>query len=109
MKHSFAPLIAFIAAVGSAWNLAVPAAVQAASPSVILITLDGARTEEIFGGLDADVFTSTLREKQVLQEQPAYRRFWAETPTARREKLLPFFWSTLMREHGSIAGNRTIG
>jgi hypothetical protein len=82
---------------------------QTSPGAVILITLDGARTEEIFGGLDAGVFTSTLREKQRLEDQPAYARFWAETPEARREKLMPFFWGTLMRQHGSIAGNRALG
>src|SRR5262245_36253448 len=109
MRHSFALFVALTASVGTAWHVTVPAAIKPAPASVILITLDGARTEEIFGGLDVDVFTSTLREKQVLREQPAYRRFWAETAQARREKLMPFFWGTLMREHGSIAGNRTIG
>ena len=73
---------------------------------MILITLDGARTEEIFGGLDAEVFKSSLGEKQVLEEQPAYKRFWAATPNERREKLMPFLWGTLLKEHGSIAGNR---
>ncbi len=76
---------------------------------VILITLDGARTEEIFGGLDVDVFKSTLRESQRLEDQPAYKRYWAETAEARRQKLMPFFWGTLMRQHGSIAGNQRLG
>ena len=37
-----------------------------------------------------------------------YRRFWAPTPEARREKLMPFFWGTLMREHSFIPGNREL-
>lgn len=73
--------------------------------NVVLITLDGARVEEIFGGLDRAVLQSTLRNNQKAEDQPVYRRFWAETPTARREKLMPFFWGTLMTRHGSIAGN----
>ena len=109
MRRSIALLVAVTAAIATTWHLAVPAAIQSERPSVILITLDGARTEEIFGGLDADVFTSTLREKQTLQGQPAYQRFWADTAAARREKLMPFFWGTLMRDHGSVAGNRSLG
>src|SRR2546423_13348889 len=31
--------------------------------SVILVTLDGARTQEIFGGLDLDILRSTLRKQ----------------------------------------------
>jgi hypothetical protein len=83
----------------------VPIAAQAGAARVILITLDGARTEEIFGGLDLDVLKSTLRENHKLEDQPAYQRFWADSPEERRQKLMPFFWGTLMREHGSIAGN----
>jgi hypothetical protein len=84
-------------------------AAQPPPSRVILITLDGARTEEIFGGLDVDVLTSTLGENRKLEEQAIYKRLWAETPEARREKLMPFFWGTLMREHGSIAGNVRAG
>jgi Type I phosphodiesterase / nucleotide pyrophosphatase len=98
---------------GACCTLVVPASprlhAQASGFAVVLVTLDGARTEEIFGGLDADVFTSTLRENQRLEDQPAYKRFWAGSPDARREKLMPFFWGTLMRQHGGIAGNRSLG
>jgi hypothetical protein len=90
--------------------LTAPASTQVPSGDrVILITLDGARVEEVFAGLDPAVFTSTLRKGQTLEEQRAYRRFWAETPEARREKLMPFFWRTLMARHGSIAGNSAAG
>ena len=81
---------------------------RAAPPAVVLVTLDGARTEEMFGGLDLAVLKSTLGAKQTAETQPVYRRFWAPTAEARREKLMPFFWGTLMREHGSIAGNRAL-
>ena len=73
--------------------------------TVILITLDGARTQEIFGGLDVDVLRSTLTEKQKVEDSPVYKRYYADTPEQRREKLLPFFWRELMAKHGSIAGN----
>jgi hypothetical protein len=102
-----ASLFAAVAALAAAGLSA--GVVQPDRPAVVLVTLDGARTEEIFGGLDAEVYASTLSEKQTLQDQRAYRQFWAETPAARREKLMPFFWGTLMREHGSIAGNRRLG
>jgi hypothetical protein len=78
---------------------------QTPSPAVVLVTLDGARVEEMFGGLDRAVLQSTLRASQRIEDQPVYRRFWADTPTARRQKLMPFFWGTLMQQHGSIAGN----
>ena len=77
--------------------------------NVILITLDGARVQELFGGLDLEILRSTLKQGQRAEDQPVYRRFWAESPQARREKLMPFFWRTLMSAHGSIAGNRLLG
>ena len=84
--------------------------VAAQSPlAVILVTLDGARIEEVFGGLDVSIVQSQLKEGQRLEDQAIYKRYWAATPEARREKLMPFFWGTLMRAHGSIAGNPARG
>jgi hypothetical protein len=82
-----------------------PGGAQAAR-NVILITLDGARTQEIFGGLDLDVLQSTLRPNAKVEENRVYKRYWAASPEERRERLMPFFWRTLMTQHGSIAGNR---
>jgi hypothetical protein len=76
---------------------------------VVLVTLDGARTEELFGGLDAEILRSTLREGAALESDVTYRRFWADDAHERRRKLMPFFWGTLMAQHGSIAGNRALG
>jgi hypothetical protein len=78
-------------------------------PSVVLVTLDGARLQEVFGGIDVEVVKSQLREGQRLEDHPLYRRFWAPTPEDRRARLMPFFWRTLMREQGSIAGNPALG
>jgi hypothetical protein len=83
-----------------------PAAAARGADNVILITLDGVRWQEIFGGLDIDVLRSTLRAGTKIEETRAHQRYWAATPEARRERLMPFFWRTLMTEHGSIAGNR---
>jgi hypothetical protein len=76
----------------------------AAPDAVILITLDGARHEEIFGGLNVDILESTLKKDQRVEDSPVYDRFWAPTAEERRRKLLPFFWR-LVTEQGSIAGN----
>ena len=78
---------------------------QGRGDNVLLVTFDGARVEEIFGGLDASVLQSILPENAVLEEHPLYRRFGGSTPEARRLRLLPFFWGELMARHGSIAGN----
>ena len=77
--------------------------------NVVLVTLDGVRTQEIFGGLDVDILRSTLRSDARVEQTRAYQRYWAPTAEARRERLMPFFWTTLMRERGSIAGNAARG
>lgn len=98
---------------GAVWVL-VAATAQAADErratrNVVLVTLDGVRVQEMFGGLDAEVLRSRLEEGQRLEDDALYQRYWATTAQARREKLMPFFWGTLMREHGSIAGNAALG
>lgn len=78
---------------------------QMKTENVILITLDGARTQEIFGGLDADLYKKIQKDAE---KTPLYQRYIALTPVQRREKLMPFFWQVWMKRHGSIAGNRDL-
>jgi hypothetical protein len=108
VPHRIALSLAVLAAV----TVAQPAArsQQPADPgdTVVLVTLDGARHEEIFGGLDVDILKSTLKENQRAEDSPVYKQFWAPTPDERRRKLMPFFWR-LVTEQGSIAGNAALG
>ena len=83
-------------------------AAERKTENVILITLDGARTQEIFGGLDLDILRAVTKKGKI-EETDSYKKFWAATPEQRREKLMPFFWGTLMKQHGSIAGNQSLG
>lgn len=78
------------------------------SRNVILVTLDGVRVEEIFGGLDLEVLRA-VTEKGPVEETSLYKKYWAPTSQKRRELLMPFFWGTLMARHGSIAGNPATG
>lgn len=86
--------------------LAVPATAQRRTENVILVTLDGARTQEIFGGLDEDLYRKIYKNAE---KRSVFRRFSAPDPAARRTKLMPFFWTKLMRDRGSVAGNRQLG
>jgi hypothetical protein len=86
----------------------LPAQRPPSGDALILITLDGARTEEVFGGLDAEVLRSTLQAPNTLEDHAIYKRFNAATPEERRMKLMPFFWGELVSRHGSIAGNRRL-
>jgi hypothetical protein len=81
-----------------------------AEHNLVLVTFDGVRVEEMFGGLDAAVLEGVLREKgRSLRDSATYHRFRAPTREERRLRLLPFFWGVLMRSHGSIAGDRDRG
>ncbi len=87
---------------------AVSALAQNKTENVILITFDGARTQEVFGGLDLEILKDKTKRGKV-EDSTLYKKYWAATPEERRMKLMPFFWGTLMKEHGSIAGNRALG
>jgi hypothetical protein len=82
---------------------------QEAGDRVVLVTIDGARTEEVFGGLDVEALKSTLKPGQRIEDTEQYRRFWAPTREERRRTLMPFVWGALVTAHGSIAGDATAG
>ena len=69
---------------------------------VLLITMDGLRWQELFGGADR----SLINENDGGIRDPAQTldRFWRENPEARRSALMPFFWSTIARE-GQVFGD----
>lgn len=100
------PKVSFILAL--AFFMAISTAAQSKTENVVLITLDGARTQEIFGGISLDALKS-VTQKGPLEASSLYKKYWAATAEERREKLMPFFWGTLMKQHGSIAGNRDRG
>lgn len=77
---------------------------------LILVTLDGVRGEELFGGIDLTVMKHFASTKDAeLSSLNTYKEFWAETAEERRRKLMPFFWTDLMVNHGSVIGNEALG
>ena len=79
-------------------------AAERKTENLILITLDGVRYQELFGGLDLEILKATTSDGKP-EDTKTYKRFWAETPVQRRKKLMPFFWGEWMHRHGSVAGN----
>jgi hypothetical protein len=75
---------------------------------LVVVSFDGIRVQEMFGGFDRDLFQAIL-EKRPVEEHPLYKAYWAETPEARRAKLMPFVWGELLARHGSIVGNQQRG
>lgn len=77
-------------------------------PNVVVVTLDGVRVQEMFGGLDEEIVRSAAPEGDG-EVARAFAPYRGATAAERRERLMPFFWGTLMREHGWIAGNAALG
>jgi hypothetical protein len=74
--------------------------------NIVIITLDGLRWQEVFGGVD----TALVRNKAFNQGDSAeiMQKYWAKDPVQRREKLLPFLWSVIEKQ-GRVFGNRAYG
>jgi hypothetical protein len=87
-------------------GLAMTASVLAGAPArrtenVVLVTTDGLRWQELFGGAEEALL---VKEAGVGDVEGLRRDFWRPTPEARREALLPFFWSVVARE-GQVFGH----
>lgn len=70
--------------------------------NVFLVTLDGLRWQELFGGAD-----SLLIDDSGYVEDPEelVKEYWDNDPLKRRQILMPFFWSTISK-NGQLYGNR---
>lgn len=73
--------------------------------NIIVVTLDGMRWQEIFGGADS----ALLNNKQYTRDpEETSGKFWDNDVNERRKKLFPFLWSTV-QQHGQLYGNRWKG
>lgn len=74
--------------------------------NIIIITTDGYRWQELFGGMDPKIADNKL----FFQGDSAgiYKSYWAADADSRRKKLMPFFWNTIATQ-GQLYGNRWLG
>lgn len=72
--------------------------------NVIVVTLDGFRWQEFFGGADDTLLDAKMGGVRDLDGLK--RRYWRDTAALRRQTLLPFFWGTVAKE-GQIYGDPT--
>ncbi len=75
---------------------------QRQTENIILITTDGLRWQEVFGGADSSLLFDATYTSDTAKLK---KQFWAKTPEERRQKLLPFFWETIAKQ-GQLYGNR---
>lgn len=80
----------------------LPAQKKLKTENVVLVTLDGFRWREVFTGADPQL----IADKELVADAQALKTlFWDDDPQKRRQKLLPFVWTTLAAE-GQLYGNR---
>lgn len=75
------------------------------SENIVVVTMDGLRWQEIFGGADSLLTFDTVAKYSTRYVQ---NRFWASTSLERRKKLMPFFWTEIAGK-GLLLGNRNYG
>ena len=75
---------------------------QSRTRNVIIVTLDGFRWQEIFGGADSILITNSTYNVDTGLCKSMY---WAPTAAQRREKLMPFMWNVIGKQ-GQLYGNR---
>lgn len=96
MKHIILPILLVLC------NL-VAHAQESKIENVILISVDGLRWQELYGGaMDSIISNNELTKAEVIDTLK--KRFLADTPEEAREKLMPFFWNTIAKE-GQLYGN----
>jgi len=68
--------------------------------NVVLVMMDGMRWKEIFRGADPKLINKRgprLLGDRDQRTSEAKERFWRDDPTARRQALMPFFWSVVAK------------
>lgn len=78
---------------------------QNKTQNVIIITLDGMRWQEVFGGADSSILKNKIYTKDSIGTS---KTFWSDDVTERRNKLFPFLWNTIAKK-GQLYGNRWAG
>lgn len=74
--------------------------------NIIIITTDGFRWQEVFGGMDSAIANNNKFNQGDSAE--IFKQYWADNATERRKKLMPFLWSVI-EKNGQLYGNRKLG
>ncbi|WP_247119311.1 alkaline phosphatase family protein [Kordiimonas marina] len=91
--------------------LSVPATAADKKPvtdTVVLVTIDGLRWQEVFRGVDPAFFDHMNYMAYKDTHADFKRDYGGKTPEERRQKLMPFFWSVIAKQ-GQLYGNRDKG
>ncbi len=78
---------------------------QTNTKNLIIITLDGLRWQEVFGGIDTAIVNN---KKFTTDADQVKKKFGDDDSSIKRTKLFPFLWNTVAKK-GLIYGNRNKG
>lgn len=82
-----------------------PSYAQRKTENLVIITMDGMRWQEVFGGID----TAILGIERFRDDSSGMmQQFWSGSVQERRRKLMPFLWETIAKQ-GQVYGNRRKG
>ncbi len=85
------------------WFLSYPVNAQEPPGNLVLVTLDGVRWQEVFGGIDLDM----IEDERYSDEPDLLKKlYWREQRTDRRKQLFPFLWSVIDAQ-GVLIGDRS--
>jgi hypothetical protein len=107
LAYSFAMrrLFALVALAAIALMATAGAAPRAAAANIVIITMDGLRWQEVFGGAERSLLGN---DEKAIVGSASYRRFWKESAGERRAALMPFFWSVVATQ-GQVFGDASRG
>jgi hypothetical protein len=74
--------------------------------NVLVVTMDGMRWQEVFGGMSSEMLTP--KDGGVSDAARVEKRFGGATPEERRARLMPHFWSTVAAQ-GQVFGDPSKG
>ena len=78
------------------------AALAGKTQNVVLIVSDGLRWQEVFTGAEEDLLNDKAGGSW-MSEEDLRKRYWRDTPAARRAALFPFLWGTVASKVRSSA------
>ncbi|MBS1946499.1 MAG: phosphoglyceromutase [Bacteroidetes bacterium] len=73
--------------------------------NLIIVTLDGMRWQEVFGGVDQAILDNP---KYTREKDDIKKLLWSDDREERRKKLFPFLWNTVFSQ-GQLYGDRNTG
>ena len=102
----FVSFISGIAAGNEPAQTPVPVPVKLKTRNILLVTSDGLRWQEVFGGVDSALLNKA--DGGVVNPSLLKSELGGDKPEVRRKLLMPFLWTTIAK-NGQIFGNVDAG